>query len=148
MSISISCPSCGSRLKAEDRLAGRTLNCPRCKGPVCLPETQAARLPPEGAKKPAGGAASAPRQARFYFTQEGRECGPIPAIRLKQLADSGRLGPTDQVRKERMAAWVPASAVKGLFPATPPPAAAHSGPANPVGASERPRSAGRRGQED
>jgi hypothetical protein len=80
----------------------------------------------------------------FFFTKDGKQYGPVSAVQLKQLADSGRLKPTDKVKKGGMANWVNASAVKGLFevaaapppipsavPAPPPPAPVHP-PATPV----------------
>lgn len=55
---------------------------------------------------------------RFCFTQDGRECGPVSGAQLKKLAGSGRIRPTDKVKKEGMENWVSASTVKGLFPVT------------------------------
>lgn len=37
MPISIECPSCGLRIKAPDKAAGRKAACPKCKGPVSIP---------------------------------------------------------------------------------------------------------------
>ncbi len=54
---------------------------------------------------------------QWYYARNGNQTGPIAAGDLKQLADSGRLLPTDLVRKDGMKAWAPASRVKGLFPA-------------------------------
>jgi predicted RNA-binding Zn-ribbon protein involved in translation (DUF1610 family) len=36
MTISVVCSSCGSKLKANENLAGKTLRCPKCKNPVTL----------------------------------------------------------------------------------------------------------------
>jgi len=52
---------------------------------------------------------------------EGKQHGPLSNSELKSLADGKRLQPTDLVWKEGMAEWVPASKIKGLFPAAPPP---------------------------
>jgi hypothetical protein len=54
----------------------------------------------------------------FFFNKDGKQYGPVSAGQLKKLADSGRLLPTDHIKKGAMSGWVQASAVKGLF-ATP-----------------------------
>ena len=53
--------------------------------------------------------------SEWYYMQNGSACGPIGAEGLKQLAVSGNLQPSDQVWKEGMAEWAPASRIKGLF---------------------------------
>jgi hypothetical protein len=61
---------------------------------------------------------------QWHYTLGGKQGGPVSATELKQMADSGELLPTDLVWKDGMAAWQPASALKGLFrsrPAPPPP---------------------------
>lgn len=66
----------------------------------------------------------------WYYAHEGEEFGPISAARLKQLASTGQLQPTDLVWKTGMDKRVPARTVKGLWgdsapgvakPPTPPP---------------------------
>ena len=37
MLFSLTCPACAVTLKAPDNAAGRTLRCPKCKGPVVVP---------------------------------------------------------------------------------------------------------------
>lgn len=54
----------------------------------------------------------------WYYRLDGQQRGPISAAELKQLAAAGKLKPTDEVKKEGMADWLPASQVKGLFPDT------------------------------
>jgi hypothetical protein len=44
--MQITCESCGAGLTARDRLAGRSVACPRCGQPVSVPS--AAEEPPEG----------------------------------------------------------------------------------------------------
>jgi hypothetical protein len=41
MSIAILCPGCNSRLKALDTAAGKTFNCPKCKGAITVPQLAA-----------------------------------------------------------------------------------------------------------
>ena len=66
-------------------------------------------------------------EAQWYFTNQKQRFGPVSSERLKHLASSGRLQPSDLVWKEGMAQWVAASQVTGLFPPTSPPVAkAHS----------------------
>jgi hypothetical protein len=52
---------------------------------------------------------------QWYYAQQGQRQGPVSAQQLKQLASSGQLKPTDQVWKQGMAEWQPASKVQGLF---------------------------------
>jgi hypothetical protein len=67
----------------------------------------------------------------WHYSIGGAKNGPVTAVALKGLADSGMLSPAALVWKEGMAQWVPARAVKGLFPAAAltPPAAATVPPA-------------------
>ena len=54
----------------------------------------------------------------WHYTINGQPAPePVNAARLKQLADSGQLKPTDLVWQEGMLEWMPAGSVKGLFPA-------------------------------
>lgn len=51
----------------------------------------------------------------WYYSREGRKVGPISSASLKHLADTEQLALTDLVWRKGLAAWVPASQVKGLF---------------------------------
>lgn len=48
---------------------------------------------------------------------DGRPIGPVSGAQLKQLVSANRLLPTDLVMPVGGAEWVPASSIKGLFPA-------------------------------
>jgi hypothetical protein len=54
-------------------------------------------------------------KTRWFYDRDGHVNGPVSVSELRQLAASGELLPTDQVRKEDMDRWVKAKAVKGLF---------------------------------
>jgi len=56
--------------------------------------------------------------AEWHYSKGNQQHGPVSASELKQLAQSGKLGPSDLVWKEGMENWKPASSIKGLFPAT------------------------------
>lgn len=63
----------------------------------------------------------------WYVQRQGKEAGPLTGERLKQLADSGLLAPTDLVRRSDRPKLVEARNVRGLFnddqvarPSTPP----------------------------
>jgi GYF domain 2 len=62
----------------------------------------------------------------WHFTLNGQPAdAPVSAAQLKQLAEAGKLQPTDMVWQEGMTGWAPASSIKGLFPPSklpPPPA--------------------------
>jgi hypothetical protein len=53
--------------------------------------------------------------AKWFYAIEDQPAGPIDPAALKQLATTGRLKPTDKVRREDMADWYEATQVKGLF---------------------------------
>lgn len=59
----------------------------------------------------------------WYYTNDGKQLGPISAAQLKQMAVNQQLQPTDLVWKQGMATWVPAGTAKGLFPEAAQPAA-------------------------
>jgi hypothetical protein len=71
----------------------------------------------------------------WYYAREGEEFGPVSAVRLKQLAASGQLQPTDLIWKIGSDKRVPARTVKGLWgngsgttPKAPAPAPARPSP--------------------
>lgn len=51
----------------------------------------------------------------WYIERQGKQYGPYPVARLKELAASGRLRRTDLVRREDQANPMAAGKVKGLF---------------------------------
>ena len=55
----------------------------------------------------------------WFCRISGEVSGPFSAHQLKELAQSGRLTPEDQVRQGADAVWITAERVKGLFPSTP-----------------------------
>jgi hypothetical protein len=68
---------------------------------------------------------------QWFVQRDGKKFGPFSAEKAKQLAASGAILPTDLIQKQGMDKWVPARAVKGLFPITPaagPPATATPAP--------------------
>lgn len=56
----------------------------------------------------------------WRYIKHGNVQGPVSSDELKKLAVSGSLKPTDLVREEGSPGWIPASKVRGLFPAPPP----------------------------
>lgn len=64
----------------------------------------------------------------WYYSQDGKQSGPIPSLELRTLARSGRLGEKDKVWCEGMPSWVEAGSVPGLHRPN-----AVSGPAKPAG---------------
>src|SRR5687768_1462149 len=55
--------------------------------------------------------------AQWHYASGGTQTGPVTEAALKQAALTGLLAPSDMIWKEGMAEWVPASRLKGLFPA-------------------------------
>ena len=55
--------------------------------------------------------------SRWFYKRKGRPAvGPFTVKKLKELASSGQVLPTDSVRREGATVMVPARGVKGLFP--------------------------------
>ena len=73
----------------------------------------------------------------WFYSQDSRECGPVPLPRLIELTANGTVKPTDLVWREGMEDWTAAGKVPALFPAVPPP---HS-PAPPLANSPSAKSA-------
>jgi hypothetical protein len=74
--------------------------------------------------------------AGWYYARDNQAVGPLSSAQLKELVDSGGLGPTDLVLRAGSQKWVAASAVKGLFPAALPAVQGEigEGPAKPQAA--------------
>lgn len=53
--------------------------------------------------------------AEWYYASGGNRYGPLSPAELKQLAQQGRLKPTDLVWRSGMHDWLPAARVQGLF---------------------------------
>ena len=56
---------------------------------------------------------------QWYYRRHGRSHGPFSPKQFKQLATSGRIQPTDEIRKDDMPNWVPGTKIEGLFPRLP-----------------------------
>lgn len=80
---------------------------------------------------------------QWYYTEKGKEMGPVPTAELKRMATSGSLKPTDMVWQEDLPTWVRAATIKGLFPEAGA-ITARSGPtaARSTNPTRRPRDAG------
>jgi hypothetical protein len=78
--------------------------CPHC-GHTIAAKSAASKTAPEEAKG-----------TGWYYSRKGVQAGPVSATELKKLASSGRLAPTDLVRKADSSKWVQAGKVRGLFP--------------------------------
>lgn len=54
MSIRVTCDGCGKGIKAPEKYAGKTVNCPNCKGPLQIPpaEQPAAQVSPDSMSCP------------------------------------------------------------------------------------------------
>ncbi len=58
--------------------------------------------------------------ARWHWSREGEEFGPVSSDEIRALARSGRLRPHDLLWREGLTEWVSARKVKGLFSGAPP----------------------------
>jgi len=65
---------------------------------------------------------------QWYYRRHGRSHGPFSPKEFKQLAASGQIQPTDEIRKDDMPNWVPGTKIEGLFPRLPVPPQAEAQP--------------------
>ncbi|MGD0283957.1 MAG: DUF4339 domain-containing protein, partial [Dissulfurispiraceae bacterium] len=56
---------------------------------------------------------------QWYYTKNDEKHGPVTAERMKELAASGQLHPSDRIWKEGMKEWAKAGVVRGLFTEAP-----------------------------
>lgn len=90
MSISVVCPACSAKLNAPDAAAGKRVKCPKCQGPVTVPEEYF--IDPEPAEPtPAAGAADEPedRPRRKSRTQDDEDVDRPRKKKKKKPAKSG-----------------------------------------------------------
>jgi hypothetical protein len=69
---------------------------------------------------------------QWYYATNGQKYGPVPAEKLRELALSGQLRPTDLVWRKGMSQWAAAQSIKGLFAAPQPAVQPPPFPAAPV----------------
>jgi hypothetical protein len=88
MPISVSCWSCGTRLKAPEKLAGRKVKCPKCSQeltvPIADPDAPAVQIQaasPMASPLPAGAIQSESRPASE---------GPVPASEFQLVNEAGQ----------------------------------------------------------
>ncbi|MHB8898018.1 MAG: DUF4339 domain-containing protein [Thermoguttaceae bacterium] len=67
-------------------------------------------------------------EAQWYFTQNGRQQGPVSFYQLQQLANAGTLTTADHVWTEGQQDWRPAGEIAGLFSGRPAVATNTAGP--------------------
>src|SRR4051812_12249873 len=110
MPLSVSCPSCGGKLRASDKLLGRKARCPKCGQPIVF---AAPADPAPGAGSPPAGPGARP--GTYYVRDhQGRVSGPFSAADLKRLAGERKLDLSWQISGDRVN-WSTAAKVKNLF---------------------------------
>src|SRR5208282_43928 len=57
----------------------------------------------------------AENERKYFYRRDGVSSGPWSARELRELALTGRLFPTDEVRKDGRSSWKRAVDLKGLF---------------------------------
>lgn len=88
MPIRFRCPDCRKKIEAPDKLAGRTIDCPRCGRPLSIPEEAAAgALPMAAADALPPAVAPAPRQRKPRPEPEVSLVRPAMQIDFEDLID-------------------------------------------------------------
>ena len=127
MPILTQCPHCGKKFRAPDQLAGKSVKCPGCQGPVRVAESPA--------DKPQATSPVESSSASWYILTENREqMGPVSKDQLDNLATKGRLS-FCKIRRGDWRSWKWADDVYPDLPAATPKqesaAAAPPGPESP-----------------
>ncbi|HET6246058.1 MAG TPA: GYF domain-containing protein [Tepidisphaeraceae bacterium] len=68
----------------------------------------------------------------WFYTQMGQQAGPVDKATLQHMLATGQISANENVWKEGMASWMPASSVPELFAAPPAAAPAYGNPAYPA----------------
>jgi transcription elongation factor Elf1 len=115
------CPHCKKRLRAPTTSVGSVTVCRHCSQRVQVPIPYTAGVPmglePPSTPLPGPDEVFGQREpSRYFVARNGRQRGPFNARKLKRLADTGRLQPTDLFWKRGMETWLPASRLRNLFP--------------------------------
>lgn len=82
----------------------------RPPAPPPPPTAKAAKLSP----LPVSNADPSKEQPEWYLAKDGSQLGPFTFAQLKQMADSGMVGPEDLVIKIGSTKWIQANEVRGL----------------------------------
>lgn len=88
--------------------------------PIKSPTPEASEVPKgtePTAREPVAPPQAPPRSqspAEWYYSHNGRECGPVDFILLQQMISMGQVGSDESVWKEGMVQWTTAKQVPGL----------------------------------
>ncbi len=75
-------------------------------------------------------------EGQWYYTENGRQKGPISFYQLQQLANAGSLKSSDHVWTEGQQDWKPAGEIAGLFSGPPAVAPQMGGPRHTDGSGQ------------
>ena len=112
----VSCPSCGTRLRAPENIGKSMIKCPKCANQF-VPDagsSTGAAAPGGGTSKVATAPAGAASQATWYLARNKQKFGPYSFAQLQQMGKSGQLQAADLVVQTGGSQWLPAGTVKGL----------------------------------
>ncbi len=112
----VSCPSCGTRLRAPENIGKSMIKCPKCANQF-VPDagsSTGAGSPGGGTSKVAAAPAGAASQATWYLARNKQKFGPYSFAQLQQMGKSGQLQAADLVVQTGGSQWLPAGTVKGL----------------------------------
>lgn len=112
--IDFGCPKCRTTLRVADNAAGQKLSCPKCSQRIQVPESPEMRT--MAGVLPAQKVATVSSGKEWFYQQDGKPCGPLTWIELKNRAATGELEPAERVWSEGMAEWQPGETVPNLFP--------------------------------
>jgi len=87
MSVAVTCPSCQTKLRVRDELAGKEVKCPRCSLPVTVPAEDPVELPVEAVQAETPG----PKRQSAGPTRPCPECGQRIATSARKCRHCGAL---------------------------------------------------------
>jgi len=122
------CPYCNKKLKVPEEARGTSIHCKRCGQRIEVAAASPARPRSLGSGDEPTVMTHLPDvlpepPTQYYYCKNGVQYGPISALELRGLVDSGELQPTDWIWKKGLPRWKPAAKARGLFPQShlPPP---------------------------
>src|SRR5438128_6760536 len=83
MNITVTCGSCGQKLSAPEKLAGRRVPCPKCKAPVDVPAAGPAAVAPAAARSNPLPPAMPAGQPDFDLLEMGLAEAAAPALPVR-----------------------------------------------------------------
>ena len=101
--IAFSCPKCQTTLKAPDEKVGANSKCPKCGCPVQVPGCPISKPPVVADVRPVQAS------PHWYYCRDGKRFGPFAESVVYEAVGRGEVRSHDQVWRQGLPGWEPAS---------------------------------------